>query len=379
MTRRKDEKYCAQHILEIKDSVGGRKRVPCPLDKGHTVWADQVDHHITKCRARKVVPTDPWYIEDYNVADTTTDKPKSADIDYKRWIQALEQMMTELNEPASEIKTDAGLDSRLQELENQKHAVQQASLIGHMRDAGLLSLDNVICEFGCGRAELSRYVARSRHTITGNRGQRFLLIDRASQRLKLDTKIVKDYNEAKPNQEEPCVQRIKIDIKDLALNHVPFVQDEHIAVISKHLCGCATDLTLSCIAKSDVDCQGMVIALCCRHACQYDMYNPVGQQWLAKYGIDQEGFQALTKMAPWAVCGPGRAPASGQVNAGGHASGLDANEREQVGLMARRAIDHGRVLYLQSLGYKARIVEYIGRDSTLENHCLVVTKEPTQI
>lgn len=388
--RRKDENFCAQHILQVKDSVGGRKRIPCPLDKGHTVWEDQVENHLTKCQAKKVRPSESWYSENCNVSpsmDESQDDTKDQPIDYPEWIRALESIMSDLGElarPVREVKSHKGLETRLLEVENHKHAIQQSSLVGHLESAGLLGLDHVMCEFGCGRAELSRYVARSRYNLEatpeGNH-QKFLFIDRASQRLKMDSKLAKDYNEAKlqdpasvaQSQGEPETLRIKIDIKDLALKEVPLVRSSPITVISKHLCGCATDLTLSCIAHAvpEVSCDGMVIALCCRHACNYEMYNDVGKEWLYNYGIDKTGFKALTKMAPWAVCGPGRPPQNANSV---HASGLSIEQREQVGLMARRAIDHGRVLYLQSLGYDVRIVEYIDRESTLENHCLIANK-----
>ena len=42
--------------------------------------------------------------------------------------------------------------------ENKKHVTQQASLVGAMKETGLLSGSHFYMEFGCGKAELSRMV-----------------------------------------------------------------------------------------------------------------------------------------------------------------------------------------------------------------------------
>ena len=70
--------------------------------------------------------------------------------------------------------------------------------------------------------------------------------------------------------------RIRIDIADLALANVPCVKsaataagDEErqspVVALSKHLCGCATDLALRCLANAGGPVDGLCVACCCHH------------------------------------------------------------------------------------------------------------------
>jgi tRNA:m4X modification enzyme len=399
MTRMADEQFCAQHILLVKDSLGGRKRIPCPLDGGHSIWEDQLKNHIEKCRAKETMPTDPWYKLDMNIfscGGEQEDDNKRCVPDFAKWISILTRLFHDqvAKVPVKrDIRHHRGLEDRLVELENQKHALQQSSLIGHMDDNHLLEPEHVIVEFGCGRAELSRYIFRSRmlKQMESKKqliSQRYLLIDRAGPRMKLDSKIAKDYHELilsmpdsyLPGEASPVVERVKIDIKDLNIDRAPLIEANNISAVSKHLCGCATDLTLACICNSQLvktgstRLKGIVIALCCRHVCSYATYPIMGREWLKYHGIDAEGFRTIARMTSWAVCGSRKGDSN---EIGCHPSGLDEHERQRIGFMARRVIDHGRVLSLQDLGFDARIVEYIDKDVSLENHCLVVVGRPS--
>ena len=53
-----------------------------------------------------------------------------------------------------DIKTHDALIPRLQESHNGKHAVQQASLLGHMSSNNLLRTDRTLAEFGSGSGEI---------------------------------------------------------------------------------------------------------------------------------------------------------------------------------------------------------------------------------
>jgi tRNA:m4X modification enzyme len=307
---------------------------------------------------------------------------KETDIDVIEWIEPVRRAYGKVNleHPLRvDIRKHDGLEQRLEELGNQKHAIQQASLIGHMDSLGMLAPHRTIVEFGCGRGELSRYVARSMLEIQLRNGrkrlassQSHLLIDRASQRMKLDSKITKDFEELVGGAvagQLPAIKRIKIDIKDLNLDGVQELRPAGICVISKHLCGCATDLTLQCLRNSSVELGGAVIALCCRQLCTYETFAPAARDWLAELGFDARGFHALTRMTSWAVCGSRRKPDEPDV-AG--ANGLTEAERHQLGMYARRIIDMARVVALQKDSYEAEIVQYVDASISLENHCLIV-------
>ncbi|GMF81054.1 unnamed protein product [[Candida] boidinii] len=110
-----------------------------------------------------------------------------------------------------------------------KHIIQQSSLIGQLNANNLFDPKFAYVEFGCGRAELSRYLNRALidkqiNTVKTDEQVEFLLIDRASPSMKFDTKLGKDYNEIKTKSNNkdlnkpPKVERLKVDIKDLVLD-----------------------------------------------------------------------------------------------------------------------------------------------------------------
>jgi tRNA:m4X modification enzyme len=86
-----------------------------------------------------------------------------------------------------------------------------------------------------------------RKAIDDEEGQStFLLLDRKNVRNKVDQSL-QGFSE-KP----PVVQRVVIDIKDLDLSKVECIlrRDDtrkKVVVLSKHLCGSATDITLKCL------------------------------------------------------------------------------------------------------------------------------------
>lgn len=96
-------------------------------------------------------------------------------------------------------------------------------------------------------------------------------------------------------------ERIKIDIKDLNLEAYMESSNTLKSVVSysKHLCGCATDLTLRCLSKIK-DSAGIVIALCCHQVCNFDMY--VNRDFLEDYDISRNEFDTLCSMSSWALC-----------------------------------------------------------------------------
>ncbi|VVT53187.1 uncharacterized protein SAPINGB_P003447 [Magnusiomyces paraingens] len=384
---------------------------------------------MKKCQSIVPPPNDPWYSPDMNITDpshSAAEKSEFSSSEYQKMAKALNELWETLwnkEELDLEVLNHDGLKERLSELEIPKHATQQASLIGHMEKSGLLGVSKlvngqnpsstIIAEFGCGRAELSRYVARSQFLTLAetNENQRtqshrpFFLVDRAGPRMKFDTKILKDYQcdidkilaeekEKSFNKDikipPPFVKRALIDIKDLnlnvALNNLfPNDLNSDVVAISKHLCGCATDLTLQCLANNtstlkSIDkptmthkLKGLVIALCCRQLCTYETYPLVGRKFLIDSGLitTPDSFRLLTKMTSWALCGRRDDMATDEESVQNHFSGLSIKEREVAGFLARRAIDHGRLLSLCDMGYQSKLIRYVSPETSLENVALI--------
>lgn len=457
MTRQAAMPYCSEHMAQVAGDGGGGsgdagvradprgRRVPCPLDPRHTVWERDVARHTRRCnrakeaaeqRARALDPAAaPWYAPGLNAqVASENDAPvavaaevaHAANAAVLRALPVLRRVYAQhfADRPLPlQVRADDGVvQRRFPQLANRKHAVQQASLIQHMREAGLLESApaagaTTFIEFGCGRAELSRYVSQS---VAGSacgsacgseRGSErgpapapppcFVLVDRASNRMKFDSKFAEDWAAIRGGGPAPRVCRRKVDIRDLRIDALlepgagPAAAEPAEAAapgapapadcvaISKHLCGVATDLTLACVLNSRQlhaphrRLRGMVIAMCCRHVCDARQYaNPEFIRGLIA-GDDvgyPEFFLALKKIASWAVCGRRAGVADHDVSQ--HFTGLPVVQREQLGEMARRIIDEGRAQLLRDRGYAVSLVRYVGREVSLENVAMVV-KERT--
>ena len=83
---------------------------------------------------------------------------------------------------------------------------------------------------------------------------------------------------------------------------------KHIAVIAKHLCGAATDLTLRSLlpfaASEDRPVVDLCIATCCHHVCNYADY--VGKEWIHSQGFSADEFLTLRSWSSWFSGDPSR-------------------------------------------------------------------------
>lgn len=381
MSTRAGAGYCLEHA----DSA--RERVPCPLDPNHTVAAASLKRHLKKCNKLKQLHQNddkPWYRPGFNAspAGACVQTPKS-DYDPEQLLAASVRLVericaAEFRELPLQQRQNAFMErTRCQEVvAQQKHAVQQSSLIQHLADRSLL-LDSSFVEFGCGRAELSRYinqtVAAAAATVSGQTRPRFVLIDRASNRMKFDSKFATDWQELALQDpgDHQFVRRARVDIRDVWLEPLTAADDGGYVAVSKHLCGVATDLALRALKNSPgTKVRGVCVAMCCRHVCDKRQFvNPEFIKGLLEThggssGVEYDAFfDALRKMCSWATSG---------VRPGADLDAATVARREQLGLMARRIIDEGRVRWVrEELKLTAELVKYVEPEVSLENCALI--------
>ncbi|QLQ80879.1 hypothetical protein HG537_0E02340 [Torulaspora globosa] len=391
MTTKTGSSYCLEHLEVNNGTQDEKRRVPCPLDPNHTVWASNLGRHVKKCNKLKLLhvnDNEPFYVRDCNVLRGDElgcgESPHPNELVIQS-IPALEQIYAErfLDLPL-QCKSNEYMEShRCAELvSNRKHALQQSSLIQHMLDQRLLQ-DTRFIEFGCGRAELSRYIHQVALQQNAGAPPSFTLIDRASNRMKFDSKFKEDFEKLRGAPADAAItRRCKIDIKDLKLDPLLDADRDEVAV-SKHLCGVATDLTLRCIANSDRlnrqgGLKGVCIAMCCRHVCDPDQYvnRPFIESLLrGKSDLSyRDFFNSLRKMCSWATSG--RREGLNEHDIGGHFTNLPLGRREQLGLMARRIIDEGRRQWvcenLTNRDYAVELIKYTTPDVSLENVAMLV-------
>lgn len=94
------------------------------------------------------------------------------------------------------------------------------------------------------------------------------------------------------------VRRIRIDLKDFDLRHLPEMDSEQPipwVAVGKHMCGCSTDYamiacqnalrspmqpnqSLMWVSRLKASgCRGLFIATCCHHRCEWESYSAKSQ------------------------------------------------------------------------------------------------------
>lgn len=477
MQPRKGRRFCLEHLAH-EEGDGSSCRVPCPLDPNHTVWQRELTRHMAKCNARpKKQPL--WFCRGCNSGDGEEGETEAGEGEAD---DSLIEMLRGLGYPELDMekREHCGLDAWVAEKENTKHVEQLSSLVGGLKNGGLLSTNCVYMEFGCGKAELSRSINLANikdYSDSSHYG--FGLVDRGVNRLKNDSKILKD-NDGKFDIK---IKRDRIDIEHLLIQEFLCDMDalEFVAV-SKHLCGVATDLTLRSIIAAagaagvseasdgqtvtdravsaagassltnsdssastgpissailggtpgakDIDANGaihsgpnssigategatgeqntangegpetntdfgaaagettgetdgavarcarsrarfggLLVAMCCRHACRWKHLLPESRQFLRQFGISgPKSFAGLRRVASWAV--------SGTRASDGSSCGP---EREFLGLAARRLIDESRA-HAAKVAFPTRTVRlfnYVPSSVTRENVALLIGPPPS--
>ncbi|RCH92865.1 tRNA:m(4)X modification enzyme TRM13, partial [Rhizopus stolonifer] len=300
----------------------------------------------------------------------------------------------ELEPIPTEISSHVAVEQKRAEVQWTKHLDQQSSLIGHMEKNGMLKdKSSIFVEFGAGKGELSGWVKKAVNEENGEGS--FVLIDRKNVRNKVDPSLV-GHSEIKST-----VQRLLMDIKDLQLAKVECIADNEKKVVafSKHLCGCATDITLKCLMNyvehekslgRSEPISGIVIAVCCHQLCRYEMYP--NTEYLESIQMDKTEFERMCKMSSWGISGEREdqkddTEENAEENEHGesfeeeedtdqtinHFTGLDRAQREEIGYQCKRILDTGRVKFLEKFGFNAKLVYYVDPSTSLENCALIAT------
>ncbi|XP_075038633.1 tRNA:m(4)X modification enzyme TRM13 homolog [Mixophyes fleayi] len=414
------KKFCGEHA-ENGEEQSGRKRIPCPLDPKHTVYEDQLQKHLQKCNSREK-PKPVFYVRNVNseaVDIDTKEEQVSLSSLSKEELQKLTDTLVQVTRGLEPPLLDKKLmHPALQEALNDpangdtasKHLKQQGSILGHLERLGLLGNSRCFVEFGAGRGKLSHWVNIATEDADS---VHFLLVERATTRFKVDGK-----------QRKSTFERLHIDIQHLCLDRVPSLVLKQLPVIGigKHLCGAGTDLALRCLVQNysnpagvpqpkrprtepasgeefepakRLPVEGIVIALCCHHRCDWHHY--VGRDFFQKLGLGQKEFGLFQRMSSWATCGTRRPT---QVDVSSEKRGpddieehdidqksMDCNseavqgllltieERENLGRLCKLLIDHGRIDYLRKMGYKTTIEYYTDPEVSLENVLLTAVPQ----
>jgi tRNA:m4X modification enzyme len=139
------------------------------------------------------------------------------------------------------------------------------------------------------------------------------------------------------------------------------------------------DLTIRCLTKSmdsepNVDVRGLIVAFCCHHKCEYTSY--VGREYLQRCGFTADEFPVLCSIVSWATCGcRSKSDAHSPRDPTTTSRSPKLDEREVVGRKAKTLLNWGRLVFLESVGFQAELLYYTSTDVSLENMCVVATRE----
>lgn len=177
--------------------------------------------------------------------------------------------------------------------------------------------------------------------------------------------------------------------KNLILKQLISFLFQPILGVSKHLCGAATDLALTCLAnaKGHVRISGVLIALCCHHRCSWGCF--VGRNFLESPNVkfEKADFSLLKCLTSWGTCGTGK-PREDRDEKNRTANeekttenphdlrydrlDLPRERREQIGRKTKRLLDYARAKYVQEkLDLEVQLFYYCKPEISLENVLLI--------
>ena len=427
-----NESFCPTHLTETADSA--RKRIPCPINPNHTIYAEDAKRHVLVCPDRRFDTTTLPYFsrglhafrgvssnaaaaegrkttevcedasENHN-AHQVVARATHRDLD----ASSLSALITKIesfydshvkqhlvarhieDDDAKRILVGGAVESSLL---SQKHSPQHVSLVslickGWPQDC--VDSPVVVMEMGAGKGglalalhqTLTKKVPALPAALTNSELSRhisFFVVDVGGFRRKKDG-CVKD--EAMP------FSRLRINIKDLDLRQVDELKSlctsqsstVQLLGVGKHLCGACTDFALSCLTNdmpSFLQTATITIATCCHHLCELDHMNQVS--WKSDNCLEAD------QGVPHPIAGSDKGVFLGCFSSREFAaivsmtswavsgSAVD-DERRLVGRHCKRILDFARMMYLREVGFSSvELAEYVPESVSPENVCIVARR-----
>jgi tRNA:m4X modification enzyme len=439
--------FCHTHQAELHPETCEEtmKRVPCPVNPNHSIYERDLKRHVRICPDRRHdVSVLPYFEENCHAlrglgylselaraaqlaspvveatheddaaslqppaTSSTSTAPAAARFTHRDLAPALLDALcskvkalfdhhiapTIITSHVPSVASDGTLRV------NMKHSTQHAALTKILLDRLQLTHpvrvggQRVFVELGAGKGGLAFAIAGSL-TLSGNSSATtapntesavpmWMVVDIGGFRRKRDGCV---------SETDHKFHRLRINIKDLALDKVPLlcvpveapasspplealpppaIPSSHQFVgLGKHLCGSCTDFAISCITTRlplHDSCDAILLATCCHHLCELRHLNPMtngDDAALSMFGVSfsEEEFSAIVSMTSWAVCG----------------AHMVSAEKQRIGYACKRVIDMMRVAHLRNVcGFDhVELHEYASDDITGENVCIVAWRSKT--
>jgi tRNA:m4X modification enzyme len=211
---------------------------------------------MKKCNARPG-PVQPYFNENINVLGSIEESVRVEDKEgdgpllmrgmepenYRKLVQKVEQFRRKFG--LADIPDQGRFEALEKISDTQKELLQKNNLCSLIMEEceDLPSFLKVaVIEMGCGKAGLTHHlVSQNAERLAGSH---IYLVDRDNFKGKMDSHAAELGLQLK---DKIHVNRVKIDIKDLDIDKMIREDIETVVVISKHLCGAATCLTLAAL------------------------------------------------------------------------------------------------------------------------------------
>ncbi|XP_072993133.1 tRNA:m(4)X modification enzyme TRM13 isoform X11 [Typha latifolia] len=329
--------FCGNH-----NPLSGSRRVPCPIDPSHSVLQENLESHVKRCPLKKqaeALETQPYYTKGINAGDPDEGTVSSAakrsaiygltpsefydlvnkiKLVHSTSVVALRDSF--MVPEACEKWLNRQVDRRVPFQE--KHVVQQASILGNMEAFGILRRDGLdreehkvpaIVEFGAGRGYLTQMLADC-YRIT-----KVFLVERRSYKLKADRSL-------RQNQ-SIVLERLRIDNRKF-LSNLGITKEEFHA------------MTWFSSWAVDGDHSS-------EHPCMEDEEKHHMQASdLKDFDLNDGGIEKIIRS-------------------------ISVGDRAVLGFMCKEIIDMGRLLWLREHGCNAELINYVPSNISPENHLLI--------
>ena len=409
--------YCVYHTPNDKEEF-----LICPYDKKHRILKSKYKAHLKTCnvlQARKEYEAQKWFSKEINHAkdpkgyinqeelnkfyemkwDDLSDSEYEAMLDkvlstyntlkemYLSYVKEnnIDSIVAQLNKDInSEIKfaisgvsvdTETDLKSTSQLIHSQKHSIQNKALALLAVKSNLINDSNIlVVEFGAGKGGLSKSINEIQGKTIIN-----VLLERQGMRHKKEAKVdsmvryrtdIIDFN---LNYLYDNMKDINIENKEKVKLYSDNKDKVDIVGVAKHICGCAFDLSLSCLfnyCKFSSNVKGVCMATCCHHICRVELLNHL-DFYVEKLNMSIKEIVFLFKATSWifgSISNKNNVPKHEEIFTKKNTS------RKYIGLISKYTVDLARVMCLINKGFKVCYIKYCDNGVTTENNVILAMK-----
>uniref|UniRef100_A0A1I7UW03 tRNA:m(4)X modification enzyme TRM13 n=2 Tax=Caenorhabditis tropicalis TaxID=1561998 RepID=A0A1I7UW03_9PELO len=362
MLVKRGNRFCGEHSIHDENNTD---RVVCPNDGKHTILKSELEMHLKKCNSR-IIEAEYIKVDANSIRGETkfTDKidrrateEEIREVVHKIWKcyetdvkerLIIEQKTNELVEKNIKENPDLGETKK-------KHLVQISSILGHIESAGVLPTTSTSCmfELGAGKGQLAYWISKAAPN------GRFILMDRSGSRNKFD-------NAALRERPELVMKRYRCSIEHMDLSKIEELKNStEILAVCKHFCGSATDAGIRSLMNSGLQFNAALLVPCCHHKSRFAEYG--GHEFLKKWEMsDEASFSALRYLASFATNG---APET-EVSEGWKS----IHSPLELGRRAKAILEIGRAIWLESVGFETKVIEYVPPEVSPENLLILALK-----